>query len=208
MEPKFNNSFIPKKSLSTAARPRRKASANILLIVAVIVFFFSILAAAGAFLYGQYLGIDIERKQEQLDRARGAFEPSLINELTRLDDRLEASQRILDAHLAPTRFFDFMTENTLETVRFQSVTLTPSLGNTMNLVMSGEARSFASVALQSDVFKKSSMLLEPIIFTGFSVNQFGRVSFNVSATVDRRELLYQRALRTPKVENEFNEDSF
>jgi len=209
MEPTFNNSFIPKKSLAAAPSTRKRGATNFLLIIAVLVFFLSILGAAGAFLYGEYLEIDIERKKEQLDRARGAFEPSLINELTRLDARIASAQTILDSHIAPTRFFGFMEENTLENVRFNSMTVTPSVGSTMNITLGGEATSFSSVALQSDVFKKSSLLVEPIIFSGFQVNNFGRVTFNVTATIDARELLFHRTLRSSRgVDPESVNESF
>jgi hypothetical protein len=50
------------------------------------------------------------------------------------------------------------------------------------------------VALQSDQFGASKVLRD-VIFSGITVNDAGRVSFTVNASVDSQLLLYSNNLR-------------
>ena len=56
--------------------------------------------------------------------------------------------------------------------------------------MTGQAKSFNSVALQSDVFGTERSFKDPI-FSNFSLNERGDVIFNFQTTVDPKLLLYR-----------------
>lgn len=191
MEPQFKTSFIPKESLTQ--KKRRKKPVNILTAGTLIIFFVVILMAVGIFLYGEYLKVSISNKEEQLSRARGAFEPALIQELTRVDERIEATNNILDQHTAMSLFFEFLESNTLENVRFNEFLLTAMDADRYLLNMSGSATSFASVALQSDVFGESNVISEPV-FSDLDLDIFGNVSFNVNAFVNSSDIKYRKTV--------------
>lgn len=191
MEPQFKTSFIPKESL--VKKKRSKKPVNILTVGTLIIFFVTILLAVSIFLYGEYLKVSISNKEEQLSRARGAFEPALIKELTRVDERIEATGKILDEHTSMSLFFEFLESNTLENVRFNELLLTAMDSDRYFLNMSGSAASFASVALQSDVFGESEVLSEPI-FSNLDLDIFGNVSFNVDAFVNADDIRYRKTV--------------
>ena len=188
MEPTFTKSFIPKKTLTATPKKRRKPT-NLLTLFSLIVFFTVVLTAVGVFLYGEFLRSSIDRKQDSLDRSRGAFEPALINELARLDERIVASEQILSQHVALSQLFDFLETNTLATVRFGEFALTAISPDQYNLVMQGQATSFDAVALQSDIFGESELLVGPI-FSDLDLDAFGNVQFNVNAIVNGFEISY------------------
>ncbi|HBV01431.1 MAG TPA: hypothetical protein DEF00_03510 [Candidatus Taylorbacteria bacterium] len=59
--------------------------------------------------------------------------------------------------------------------------------------MTGQAKSFNSVALQSDVFGTERSFKDPI-FSNFSLNERGDVIFNFQTTVDPKLLLYRETI--------------
>lgn len=192
MAQEFQTSFIPKKTFDVGAPARPSSSttlSSVLSFIAVAIFVLSLLGAAGIFLYGRFLVSSIESKKESLERAKNAFEPELIRELSRLDAKLRISQDLLNEHLAPSGIFNLLEGITLETVRFTNMSY--SIGEDgVALVLQGEARSFASVALQSDEFGKNRSIMSPA-FSGLTLDERGNVEFTVNAIIDPTTLSYR-----------------
>src|SRR3989338_9811992 len=89
-------SFIPRETQSFSQAPRRqKGIADLLTLLSVVLLVASFALAAGVFLYKEYLGSSASSKVSQLERAKAAFEPSLIRELTRLHDPLPLPSPLL-----------------------------------------------------------------------------------------------------------------
>src|SRR3989344_4067775 len=101
------SSFIPHETpgMGQTRRERGSGLADLLTLVAIVLFVASGALAVGVFLYQQYLETSTTSKLDQLQRAQAAFEPSLIQQLTRLDDRMRAAGQILGTHIAPSAFF-------------------------------------------------------------------------------------------------------
>jgi hypothetical protein len=156
-------------------------------------------ALGGAvFLYSQYLDTSADSKVEQLRRAQEAFEPSLIQELTRLDDRMRAAEQVLNAHIAPTAFFETLEASTLTTIAFQSLEMQASDANKITVKMSGVAKSVNSIALQADLFSKNGVITSPIFS---SINrQADGVHFNLSALINPAAISYAQNLSPQRVE--------
>jgi hypothetical protein len=191
MAQEFQTSFIPKKTFDAGApaRPSGSSLSNILSFVAFVLLLVSILGAGGIFLYGRFLISSIESKKQSLERAKNAFEPELIRELSRLDAKLRVSQELLDKHIAPSGIFDLLEDITLETVRFSDMAYSFEKDG-IKLSLQGEALSFASVALQSDEFGKNRSIREPV-FSGLTLDDSGNVEFAVTAFVDPSVLSYR-----------------
>jgi hypothetical protein len=192
MAQEFQTSFIPKKTFDIGGPPARSSKASlsgIISFVAFIIFMVSIVGGVGVFLYGRFLIASIASKKESLERARAAFEPELIRELSRLDSKLRLSQSLLDAHVAPSGIFDLLESLTLETVRFTDMSYTMD-DQSIRLSLSGEALSFASIALQSDEFGKNRRITEPV-FSGLTLDEKGNVRFTVEALIDPSLLSYR-----------------
>ena len=194
---RIKTSFIPKASLKIERRETStKAPLALASSAAALILIVAILAAVGLFLYEQFTVQNIARKRESLDRARAAFQPATIKELARVDTRLATGAALLGAHLAPSIVFDEIEARTLTSVRFNDFTLGETGTGRMSVSMSGIARSFNAVALQSDTFGDSEFFEEPI-FSNLNIDQAGNVVFDFSAFVNRAELAYRASGAAP-----------
>ena len=185
MEPKFRTSFIPKKALATASNIQKKRGGFLgtIMLLALIIALGAVILSVGAFLYQQILEVNITRKSETLERARAAFEPTLIEELVRIDSRIESAETILYQHITPSVLFESLEDLTLKSVQFQDFSLTRVSDDRISISMKGVANNFRGVALQADVFGKSKLIREPI-FSNLNLNQEGKAVFSLSAFID------------------------
>ncbi len=186
-------SFIPQDAGRPPSIHRRSGGLGDLLGLGTIVLFVASAAlGAGVFLYQQYLEAESSSKLAQLERAKVAFEPSLIRELTRLDDRMYAADKILSVHAAPSAFFRALQEATLVTVSFRSLDFQATDPQHMTISMVGVARSVNSIALQADLFSKNKVISGPI-FSNIERQSDG-VHFNLSAIVNPLAINYASVL--------------
>ncbi len=189
MDPQPPQSFIPKKPLVGEARSA--GLGGLLMLVCILLFVASLAAAAGAFGYGQYLERALSDKDASLKKAEGAFDTASIIDLSRLDIRLGEARTLLEAHVAPSGVFTFLSATTLERVQFTSLTLEVDGEGTGKLQLSGVADTFSSLALQSDEFSAAKVLRD-VVFSGITTDTTGRVQFSVSAHVDPSLLSYAK----------------
>jgi hypothetical protein len=192
MDQPVPTSFIPKRPLGTIERAGGGV-ASLALLLSLLVFIPSILAAGGVFAYQQYLNSAIAQKSASLTAAEAAFDPSAIQDLERLDARINAAQTLLQAHVAPTALFDFLSAQTLQSVQFTTFSYTLNNDGSATINLNGEGSSFASVALQSDQFG-ASKLLKNVVFSNITVGTGGKITFSVEATVDPSLLSYEAGL--------------
>lgn len=190
MESGIKSSFIPRDaSVPTSVRGVSTTSLSDLLILLGIVFLVaSIALAAGVFLYLQYLQTSSASKREQLERARAAFEPTLIQQLTRLDDRMQAADVILRGHIAPSIFFHLLEQLTLQTVAYQTLEFSANDDQSMQVSFTGSAVSVNSIALQADYLGKSGIITSPI-FSNIGRESTG-VRFHLEAKINPLALRY------------------
>ena len=190
METSIKSSFIPQDAtVPQAIRPvARTGLADLLILIAIVFLVASLALAAGVFLYLQYLQTAKVSKFEQLERAQQAFEPTLIRELTRLDDRMHAADAVLGSHIAPTIFFKLLEQLTLETVAFTNLSFQGGDAQNTTIAMDGIARSVNSIALQADYMSKSGVITNPI-FSNIDRRADG-VHFNLTAIINPVPLNY------------------
>jgi hypothetical protein len=175
--------------------PRRAESgglAEVIFLVSIVLLVASAALAGAVFLYGQYVQSSSTSKVDQLQRAKAAFDPALIQELTRLDDRMRAADTILATHVAPTAFFDALQQTTLSTVAFQSLSFLATDPQHMTIKLSGIAQGVNSIALEGDLFSKSGVIANPI-FSDISRQSDG-VHFSLAATVNPAAINYVQLL--------------
>ncbi|HUD02715.1 MAG TPA: hypothetical protein VMR46_01670 [Candidatus Paceibacterota bacterium] len=194
MDPQVQSSFIPKKSLDISAT-RSESSFGLLFLIALLVFITSLVAAGGSFAYTQYLNSAIASKSQSLALAEGAFDPGTIQDLVRLDSRLNQSKTLLASHVAVSGVFAFLSQQTLANVSFGNFEYDLNPDGTAKITMTGTADSFSTVALQSDQFG-GNKLLKDVVFSGITVNTDGSVGFTVTANVDPSVLSYDSSLST------------
>lgn len=180
--------FIPNDTV--VAVPRKSAGAlnDLLLLSSIVLLVASIALAVAVFLYQQFLTTESASKLDQLQRAKAAFEPSLIQELTRLDDRMHVAGTLLSAHLAPSTFFRALEKGTLSTISFQTLALDANEFNHITVQVQGVAESVNSIALQGDLFSKGGVITNPI-FSGITRQSDG-VHFDLMAVVNPAAVKY------------------
>jgi hypothetical protein len=192
MDPQVQASFIPKKPLDTGVRGSA-VGAGLLFLVALLVFIASIVSAGAAFAYKGYLTNSIAAKSKQLELAQGAYDPTVIQDLLRLDSRINQAKGLMGKHIAASAIFNYLSTQTLEKVAFSNFGYTLQSDGSASITLSGQGDSFSTVALQSDQFG-ASKVLKNVVFSGITVSPSGTISFSVQATLVPSLLLYSNAL--------------
>ncbi len=197
METGIQSSFIPRdagESKSSSPRLTGAGLSDFILLITIVLFVASASLAGGVLLYKQYLLTATQSKIDQLQRAKAAFDPALIQQLTRLDDRMHAGATILGGHVAPSVFFAALSQATLTTVAFSSLNYEGSDKQHIAIHMSGIAQSVNSIALQAQVFGKNGVIANPI-FSSIG-RQADGVHFNLAALVNPTAINYEQSIAT------------
>jgi hypothetical protein len=194
MDPQVPASFIPKKPL-TVSGSSRGGFGGLFGLLSFLVFIASVLGAGGTFLYKQYLTTSLAAKDASLKRAEAAYDPGVIQDLTRLDARITQAKGLMDKHVALTSFFNFLSSITLESVQFTSFDYEIAQDGSATINLKGIAKDFSAVALQSDQFG-SNRTLKNVVFSDIAVGTGNTVTFAVQATVDPSILSYRKSLST------------
>lgn len=187
------SSFIPKKTIQnptlSAGGAVSKGRVNAFMLVAGIVFTMTLLGSMGVFLYERYLVSNLASQKESLERARDAFEPRLIEELAKVDTRLDVAGSLLDGHVTISPFFELLGRLTLKTVRFEEFEFTRGVDGLVEVRMKGVAESYRSIALQSELFGDDENIQSPV-FSDFKLDELGNVQFSVILSVSNDFLRY------------------
>jgi hypothetical protein len=196
METGIQSSFIPQDAgevkLTAPKIGGGTGFSELLLLLCIVLVVASGVLAGAVFIYKQYMQTAAASKKEQLRRAKEAFDPTLIQQLTRLDDRMHAGSAILSQHLAPTVFLSALSQATLATIAFTSMSLDNNATQHLNVKFSGVAQSVNSIALQAQVFGKNPVIANPI-FSNIG-RQIDGVHFNLSAIVNPKAISYQELI--------------
>lgn len=203
MDQKFRTSFIPKKPIATVESRPKSGVINLFYLFALIVFIGVIILAGGIFAYQKLLINSVESKTESLNRAREAFEPALIREISRLDDRINAAREILNKHTAPSEFFELLELSTLKNIQFEDLSYRTESDGRTSVQMRGKALSFGSVALQSDIFGKNKFISEPI-FSDLDLDVKGNVIFSFSAFIEPELISYEERIISESSVDQFD----
>lgn len=189
--------FIPHEAPLPTSAQRAHASGmkELFMLISIVLFIASAALAAGTFLYEQYLTTSAASKIDQLTRAEAAFEPSLIHELTRLDDRMRSAGDILERHIAPTAFFSMLEQSTIATVAFRTLNFNAKEPLNMKIEMDGVASSVNAIALQADVFAKGGVVTSPI-FSDIDRQPDG-IHFSLSALVNPETINFAQLANVP-----------
>lgn len=196
MESNIKSSFIPDDAARLGNTQRFASNGggglfDLTALLSTVLLVASLALGVGVFLYVQFLQSSLTSKRDQLVRAQEAFEPTLIQELTRLDDRMQAAQEILNKHAAPSLIFTLLEELTLETVSFKNFSYSTQ-GEAPEIKLQGLAQSVNSIALQADLLGKHTAISSPI-FSNIT-REIEGVRFDLTATVIPAAIRYANTL--------------
>ena len=185
MDKNFQTSFIPKKP-SVEPVVTEKFSLGIFGFIGILIFVISSALAVGVYFYDANLSKQLADKQTQLNNAKNTLESPLIGEAKILGRRITDANQILSNHIITTPIFEALQLNTLKSVQFNSFTYaTPeNPGDPIKVEMSGVARDYTSIALESDQLATNKDIQNPI-FSGLALDPVtGNVSFTFNFSVD------------------------
>lgn len=198
----FKTSFIPKQAVvDNPARPSRPIS--LVSTVAFVILLLSAALAAGAYGYRELLDNEINRAcpdpssvetagcglVASLEKERQALDDALLIEFRRLDAKLNLAEKLIDRHIAVLPILDLLEAETLETVRYDSLDYEDG-----TMQITGLAKSYEDIAVQSNVFDKEK-LISGFIFSDLDLDANGNVVFKLAITVDERLLDYELSLQ-------------
>jgi len=186
------SSFIPKKTTQNPTYSTSGSRVNAFLLIAGIIFVITLLSAGGVFLYERYLLSNIEDQKQSLERAREAFQPELIETLAKLDLRLDVAKQLLSEHTTVSPFLELLSKLTLKTVRFEDFEFIRSTEGMVQINMKGVAKSYRSIALQSEEFGESGYIHNPV-FSDFKLDEKSNVTFRVALNVSNEFLKYENS---------------
>ncbi len=185
-------SFIPKRTLDTQARIQRADTVSIFTVLSTIVFFVVLLGAGAMFLWQRSLFSEVKNAEAQLVQQRQSFDEAQIADLVSLDTRLRIGAELLGNRLYTSKILQLLNANTISTVRFSKLSIDPSLVDKtkLRINLSGQARDYASIALQSDIFSKLSGTVLEYDFSNLTLDQAGNVVFDMTAIFDKRAVRF------------------
>lgn len=190
---RFQQSFIPKK-ISFPAQSKAHAGPvfNIFAISASAVFAISLGFAVYVFIYQNILAKNIEQMSQELALKKSALEINFMREALSLDKRLKSVTELLSKHTAPAEIFTLLEEKTLTTVRFNDFSFSYMPTGEARVAAKGEAKNFASVALQSDAFGAEPNFINPV-FSDFNLKDDGNVEFRVNVSIKPDFISYAKS---------------
>ncbi|MDH5442451.1 MAG: hypothetical protein OEX08_02515 [Candidatus Nomurabacteria bacterium] len=195
MDQDFQTTFIPKKPTMSApaTKKRRSRPVGLLMMLAVLLVILAGASAGGVVVYEQLAQASLDEKRESLKVAEGVFETSLLAELQKLDNRLESASMLLDNHIMMEPLFRMLELTTLPDVRFSQFNFSQADGP-ISLKLAGEATNYTAIAQQSAIFGEEDMVSDHV-FSNFSPNNDGGISFDISMKINRSFLLAERVAK-------------
>ena len=192
MDTKPQSSFIPKKPAMAGTLSR---SGGLFPFLANTIFVVALIASVAVFAYDKFLSARISKMDESLSAARTALQPELITQLVRSDKRIISANALIQHHVTISSFFEVLQELTLQNVQFTSFSFGTGETGGLSINMKGEARSYATVALQAKIFSENDNFINPQ-FSNLDLSEKGDVVFNFKSQLNPKVISYTASLQT------------
>lgn len=177
-------SFIPKNSLIgqdpilSRRRPR-----SILGVVATIFFLLNIAVYVGIYVYKVQLANQIKERTTAISATHKTFKSSqVIAQAKVFQARAEIGKEVLNNHVSILPIFDFISENTLQSILFRSFDFKYHPDGS-RVVLKGEVPGYASLAFQSDVLKEKQQELLGFSVRDVELTSLGSVTFSLEQVI-------------------------
>ena len=193
MDPKFQTSFIPRKSAVDSSLPSHTA-VGIFTLASVAIFIVAAVLAGCIFFWKVTLANGNDALKLELETYQSKLSSDTITELTDLNNRIKVATTLLDNHTAVSYLFDTISEVTLQNVRWKSFSfeMNDQLGPIVT--MAGEAKGFADVALQSDAILVDKRFVNPL-FSDVSLGTNDSVNFSLKTGIDKNLVSYKAGIK-------------
>ena len=204
MEPSIPTSFIPKRPIdsSTTPAPYRSRTVGLLSLVTVVVIIGTGIAFAGVYLYQKQLVAQKASLEKSITEARDGIGTEFVSGMKRLDARISGVKDLIKNHVVVTPIFEALESSTLRSIQYRDFSYSietvksdsaPSGSKEPSIVVniSGTAKNYASIALQSDAFSENKLIKNPV-FSNLTVDDKSRnINFKLTFSVNMSDLSYQ-----------------
>lgn len=182
LPPTIPTSFVPKQPVT--ATKRRSTGSNPFLALAYIILGLAVIGCGLVFGYQYYLDGVAKKKANDVLAAQNQIDQATVTEFIRLRDRFTAAKDILNRHVVLSQYFDVLENLTLQGVRFNSLKMDVLEDRRARIDMAGTARSFNTLAAQSQSFATDKRI-KRAIFSGINVtSKDNSVGFDLTAELD------------------------
>lgn len=190
----FSTTFIPKKPMVAAPQSGAPISrpSGFLTAISTLLFFLTILIAGGIYFWQQYETANVAKLAASVAKVEKSFEPELIAKWQSLDQQLKNADTVLKSHTVLSPVFAVLESSTLKRVRFNRFDGSFDQAGAFSVKMAGEADGYQAIAQQSDLLG-SNTFIQNILFSNFSLNQKGKVSFDLSFGVEDGLIDFEKA---------------
>ncbi|MFZ2621103.1 MAG: hypothetical protein WAX85_01225 [Minisyncoccia bacterium] len=192
MEPKFQSSFIPKASISSATNAFKVSSGvNISSIVANVFLIVTLLASGSIFGYKYLLTNQIKKVDKQINEARSDLKIEDIQKIVESSFRISISKGLLEKHILSSKLIDLMEFLTIKTIRFTGLTYKNDTGS--SIAINVEAQTYNALAKQEGIFSQNEFIKNPK-FSDFKLTTNGTVTANFSSDISSDLVSYRKAI--------------
>ncbi len=202
METMMPTSFIPKRPVSSEPVPTQKHghAVGILSLLAVVVVIATILSYGGVRLYQKQLIAQKAKTDELINEARKGIGTEFLADMKRLDARIAGVKTTVNNHIVVSPIFAALEQTTLRSIQYKSFmyefgTDATTRATTVQVTLLGTAKSYSTIALQSDSFTQNKLIKNPV-FSNLTVDdKSSLVNFKLVFTVDPSALSYEAFIR-------------
>ena len=203
MEPFLpTTSFIPKKPIDTSdiIVTTHRSSGGLVGFLCFFMILISVLSYGGAYMYKKGLDAQKVAIDQQLAKSRDNIGTDFVTDMKRLSARIAGVKTLLGTHVVVTPLFQTLQDTTLRNVVYTNFSYAVATDDTtkkstVTVTLNGIAKSYETIALQSDAFTKSTIIKNPI-FSDLKVdNKTNKVGFKLVFTADPKDLSYENFLQ-------------
>lgn len=199
MEPNIPTSFIPKRPVTSTSMPVRSGNhaVGLLSAITVIAVIATGVSFAGVYLYQKRLASVKVKNEKSIDEAKNGLGTEFVQEMKRLNARVEGVKLLIKNHIVVSPIFAALEQTTLRAVQYKTfgyeMKTDPGTKTAMvHVTLNGTAKSYATIALQSDAFIQSPLIKNPV-FSGLSIEDKSNVvNFKLAFDVNPADLSYQK----------------
>ncbi len=199
MPPNIPTSFIPKRPIDTTSavtetKPSR--AVGLLSFLTVIIVIATIVSFGGVFLYQKQLASQKIALEKSINDARDGLGTEFVGDMKRLDARIDGVKALLKSHVVVSPVFAALEATTLHSIQYKTfkytfITDSGTKAQVVQVSLSGIAKSYATIALQSDAFTQSALIRNPV-FSNLTIDdKTGSVAFRLTFTVNPADLSFQ-----------------
>ena len=198
MEPNMPTSFIPKRPVSSEPMERHASTRGVglLTILTILIVVATAVSFAFVYLYQQKLTNQKATLTTSINDAKNNIGTEFITDMKRLNARIDGVKSIIKGHIVVSPIFSALEATTLRSVQYKNFSYTfvtdpGTKAQVVQVTLVGTAKSYATIALQSDAFTNNTLIKNPV-FSNLSVSdKTNLVDFKLIFTVNPSDLSYQ-----------------